>query len=100
MVRDRLGDSGLLASDLPDDPLLVQDLLLYFPHELRKSFPAAVGRHRLRREIIATYACNTLVNRTGPSFITALQERTGAKAADIWVVPAGATFDDAGTQAF
>jgi glutamate dehydrogenase len=59
----------LVASDLPDDPLLVQDLLLYFPHELRKRYPAAVGRHRLRREIIATYITNNMLNRVRPTFV-------------------------------
>ncbi|HEX9407971.1 MAG TPA: NAD-glutamate dehydrogenase, partial [Thermoanaerobaculia bacterium] len=45
----------LVASDLPDDPLLVEDLVLYFPEPLHVRFRAAIERHRLRREIIATY---------------------------------------------
>ncbi|HEX9160153.1 MAG TPA: NAD-glutamate dehydrogenase [Thermoanaerobaculia bacterium] len=73
----------LLASDLPDDPLLVQDLLLYFPHELRKQFPAAVGRHRLRREIIATYVTNNLLNRVRPTFVGQAVEETGKPASDV-----------------
>jgi glutamate dehydrogenase len=73
----------LLASDLPDDPLLVQDLLLYFPHELRKSFPAAMGRHRLRREIIATYVTNNMLNRLRPTFVWQAAEETGKPASDV-----------------
>ena len=33
--------------------------------------------HRLRREIIATRATNSLVNRAGPGFVTRMAERTG-----------------------
>ena len=73
----------LLASDLPDDPLLVQDLLLYFPHELRKRFPAAIGRHRLRREIIATYVTNNMLNRLRPTFVWQATEETGKPASDV-----------------
>ncbi len=73
----------LLASDLPDAPLLVQDLLVYFPHELRKSFPAAVGRHRLRREIIATYITNNMLNRLRPTFVWQATEETGKPAGDV-----------------
>jgi glutamate dehydrogenase len=73
----------LLASDLPDDPLLVQDLLLYFPHELRKRFPAAIGRHRLRREIIATYVTNNMLNRVRPTFVGQATEETGKPASDV-----------------
>jgi glutamate dehydrogenase len=68
----------VLQSDLPDDPYLTGSLATYFPPLLQKKFLDLIQDHRLRREIIATYVSNTLVNRTGPSFITNLQERTGA----------------------
>jgi glutamate dehydrogenase len=42
-----------------------------------------VGKHRLRREIIGTYVANTVVNRTGPSFINTIAERTGESFASI-----------------
>src|SRR4029079_11207359 len=73
----------LLASDLPDDPLLVQDLLLYFPQDLRKRYPAAVGRHRLRREIIATYITNNMLNRVRPTFVWQVSEETGKPSSDV-----------------
>jgi glutamate dehydrogenase len=73
----------LLASDLPDDPLLVQDLLLYFPHLLRKELPAAIGRHRLRREIIATYVTNNVINRLRPTFVWQMTEETGKPSSDV-----------------
>ena len=68
----------VLLSDLPDDPDLTGSLATYFPPLIQKKFPDLIPQHRLRREIIATYVSNTLVNRTGPSFITNLQDRTGA----------------------
>ncbi|MDX1582890.1 MAG: NAD-glutamate dehydrogenase, partial [Thermoanaerobaculia bacterium] len=67
----------LLESDLPDDPLLVEDLLLYFPEQLREKYRDVIERHRLRREIIATYVTNSMVNRVGPSFVSHLIEETG-----------------------
>ncbi|HEX9463195.1 MAG TPA: NAD-glutamate dehydrogenase [Alphaproteobacteria bacterium] len=73
----------LLASDLPDDPYLADDLMRYFPRPLRKDYAEAIGRHRLRREIIATVVTNSMVNRAGISFANDLRERTGASSAEI-----------------
>ena len=67
----------LLASDLPDDPILGSDLERYFPGPIQKKFPDAIARHRLRREIIATGLTNSIVNRTGPGFIHEMQQQTG-----------------------
>ncbi len=73
----------LLASDLPDDPYLAEDLVKYFPRPLRKDYEDAIGRHRLRREIIATSVTNSLVNRAGICFINDLRERTGVASPDL-----------------
>jgi glutamate dehydrogenase len=81
-AKIRLFDE-VLASDLVDDPYLLRGLDGYFPVQMQKRFAAFIPGHRLKREIIATYVSNTLVNRTGPSFITAMAERSGAKPADI-----------------
>ncbi|MDP6389434.1 MAG: NAD-glutamate dehydrogenase, partial [Alphaproteobacteria bacterium] len=67
----------LLESDLPDEPLLVEDLMRYFPKPLREGYPDAVRRHRLRREIVATMATNSMITRVGATFITEMQESTG-----------------------
>ncbi len=67
----------LLPSDLPDDPVLTPDLESYFPVELRKRFKTEIGRHKLRREIIATVVTNAMVNRVGPGFVASLADRTG-----------------------
>jgi len=70
---------AVLASNLPDDPVLVDDLVRYFPAELRKKdWRARMDRHRLKREIIATSAVNSMVNRIGGSFVYRMMERFGA----------------------
>ncbi|MGQ0663063.1 MAG: NAD-glutamate dehydrogenase [Pseudomonadota bacterium] len=73
----------LLASDLPDDPTLADDLKNYFPAPLRTRHKDAIHRHRLRREIIATAVTNSVVNRAGPSFVGDVAERTGSPAAAV-----------------
>jgi len=73
----------ILRSDLPDDPELGKDLSLYFPRPLQQRFADAIGRHRLRREIIATHVTNSTVNRVGATFVSRMTEETGADAADV-----------------
>jgi glutamate dehydrogenase len=76
-------NTHLLASDVPEDPYLSNELERYFPTPIQERFPRAIGHHRLRREIIATATTNSLVNRMGPTFVTRAQEDTGAEAAQI-----------------
>jgi glutamate dehydrogenase len=73
----------LLASDLPDDKALQDDLITYFPAPLRKAYKNEIVRHRLNREIISTQATNSVINRAGGSFINQLMERTGMPASDV-----------------
>ena len=73
----------LLASDVPEDPYLSNELERYFPEPVRERFARAIARHRLRREIIATATTNSLVNRMGPTFVPRAQEDTGAEPAQI-----------------
>jgi glutamate dehydrogenase len=73
----------LLASDLPDDPYLLQDLIKYFPRPLRKRFAGQIAEHRLRREIIATLVANSLVNRGLGEFLGELSDQTGRPAAAV-----------------
>ena len=74
---------ALLKTPFPDDPFLVKDLIQYFPTPLREKFKEYIGQHRLRREIIATVATNSMVNRVGETFVTELMEKTGMPAAEI-----------------
>ena len=71
----------LIASDLPEDPWIAQALQRYFPALLRERFAAYIPRHPLKREIIATYVVNSMVNRVGSTFVHRLSEATGARPA-------------------
>lgn len=74
---------ALMESDLPDDPLLEADLLRYFPKVLTEKFAEGIKNHQLRREIIATFATNSMVNRVGATFVSDMVERTGKSVPEI-----------------
>ena len=76
-------DHELLASALPDNPACHQYLVGYFPKALRERFPADIESHRLKREIIATFVVNAMINRGGPAFAVRLGDETGRSPADI-----------------
>ena len=76
-------NNHLLASDVPEDRYLSNELERYFPAPMQERFPREISRHRLRREIIATATTNSLVNRMGPNFVPRAQEDTGAEPAQI-----------------
>ncbi len=67
----------LLATDLPEDPYLVQDLVGYFPEPIRDGFTGKIDQHPLRREIIVTQVVNDLVNGAGMTYWPRLQGRPG-----------------------
>ena len=73
----------LLRSDLPDDPQLVDDLVLYFPELMHKRFRSSIDRHRLRREIIATVVTNTMINRVRPTFAWQMCDETNKPYSDV-----------------
>ena len=73
----------LLDSTLPDEPYFISDLKRYFPQAMQKNFESAIAAHPLRREIIATVATNSLVNRAGITFYFDIAEDMGASARDI-----------------
>ncbi len=73
----------LLASNLPDDPYFTGALKAYFPKVLSERFASAIDSHPLKREIIATYVTNTLLNRTGATFVSYLATESVASAADV-----------------
>ena len=75
--------SQLLESDLPDDDYLIDDLIRYFPEPLRDRFSDRIMGHRLRREIVATSVTNSIINRSGMSFVTRMTEETGMSSADV-----------------
>ncbi|HET6751951.1 MAG TPA: NAD-glutamate dehydrogenase domain-containing protein, partial [Actinomycetes bacterium] len=73
----------LVASDVPEDDYLADDLERYMPAQLRERFRTQLRRHPLRRDIIATYITNSMVNRAGSTFAHRLSEETGASPPDI-----------------
>ena len=74
---------ALLQSELPDDPLLEGDLSRYFPMALRERHHDSIEAHTLRREIIATSVTNSMINRTGPTFVNEMRDRTGLESPEI-----------------
>jgi glutamate dehydrogenase len=76
-------EEELVASDVPEDAYLADDLERYLPAKLREPFREQVRGHPLRREIIATYITNSMVNRAGATFAHRLQEATGAAGPDV-----------------
>ena len=73
----------LVASNLPDDPFYRRALKAYFPRVLTEKFGDAMAAHPLRREIIATFITNTVVNRTGATFVNFIAAEAGATTADV-----------------
>ncbi|HEU4577378.1 MAG TPA: NAD-glutamate dehydrogenase [Polyangiaceae bacterium] len=81
-AKNSLAES-LLASELPDDPLLQKDFFEYFPEPLRERYREYIQGHRLRREILVTVITNDLVNRVGIAFVDEVGEATGASPAQV-----------------
>jgi glutamate dehydrogenase len=75
--------STLVASDIPDDPYISQQLTLAFPKILQEKYPHAMKEHRLHREIIVMQVANNIVDEMGLTFLHRLQDETGADAPDI-----------------
>jgi glutamate dehydrogenase len=69
---------ALVASDVPDDPYLRDELIGYFPSAIRARFAHVADGHALRRELSATIVANAVVNRAGISFLSRMLDETGA----------------------
>ncbi|MDZ4792607.1 MAG: NAD-glutamate dehydrogenase [Hyphomicrobiales bacterium] len=67
----------ILASHVPDDPYLSQELSNYFPAAMRERFGEEIAAHRLRREIVATVLTNDIINCGGSTFSVRLADETG-----------------------
>ncbi|TAH36199.1 MAG: NAD-glutamate dehydrogenase [Alphaproteobacteria bacterium] len=74
---------AVLASTVPDDPALETDLRRYFPKALQDKYAKDIGKHALRREIIATCLVNYMVNRVGILFAHNISEITGSDTAEV-----------------
>ncbi len=75
--------AALLASDLPDRAYLLRELEAYFPGALRAQWRTWLHRHRLRREIVVTRLVNAMLDRGTETFVSQLEDETGAEPAEI-----------------
>lgn len=73
----------VIASPLPDDAYFSDTLNGYFPKKMLIDHLGDIETHRLKREIVSTLIINDAINRGGPSYISKMQEHTGASASDI-----------------
>ena len=73
----------LLRTDVPDEPHLQELLAGYFPAAVAARFPDQMGRHPLRRELVATIAANDVVNRMGTTYVSHTAHEFGTRAADV-----------------
>ncbi len=73
----------LLASDVPELPVLRDALVGYFPPALAASFDDLLDGHRLRRELVASEVANDVVDHLGLTAVVALVEELGAGVADV-----------------
>ncbi len=64
----------LIETDLIEDSLIQQELLNYFPSQLRGRFAEAIFKHPLRKEILAAQITNQVANRMGATFCNYLLE--------------------------
>ncbi len=72
----------IINSNLPDDILLEKTVLQnYFPSKIKKEFSEVIVNHKLKREIITTQIANSIINRVGGTFVTALKEKSSAPTA-------------------
>lgn len=69
----------LLETDFPDEPTFQHYLAEYFPQALRERYAREIGRHRLRREIVATQCTNMVVDLLGITFVNRTVRDTGAE---------------------
>ncbi|HMG97369.1 MAG TPA: NAD-glutamate dehydrogenase domain-containing protein, partial [Gaiellales bacterium] len=73
----------VLASAIPDDPALDPVLRSYFPRRIVEATGELYREHRLRREIVATFVTNDVVNSLGIAWAWQMMAETGAEAAEV-----------------
>ena len=74
---------ALVNSPVIDDDYLARELHTAFPKSLTAQFPEETGRHRLRKEIIATQIANRLTDMMGITYVYRLHQTTGCTAPEV-----------------
>lgn len=75
--------ADIMDSTMPDESYFSVDLLRYFPKDMQNRFDSEIKDHSLKREIIATVATNSMVNRAGVGFYFDILEDTKLPVRDI-----------------
>ena len=65
----------MMASDMPNDPYMEQDLIDYFPTPFLQKYSGQIKSHHLHKEIIASRTTNSLVDRAGNTFVVEFMEK-------------------------
>jgi glutamate dehydrogenase len=73
----------LALSDIADDTYVANEIFSAFPASLVEKYSDAITNHRLKRELVATEICNSMINRMGMSFIYRMKNSTGADSATV-----------------
>ncbi|MAZ39253.1 MAG: NAD-glutamate dehydrogenase [Legionellales bacterium] len=68
----------ILSSNVPEDAYLSRVINTAFPEIIREKYHDYMINHSLRRDIIATQLANVIINKMGITYITRVQEETGA----------------------
>jgi glutamate dehydrogenase len=75
--------ADLLGTELPDRAYLAGEIARYFPQPLRERYAEEIARHRLKREIVATWVANGVVNRGLAVLVSELQDETGGRLEEV-----------------
>lgn len=75
--------SEILASDVPEDVQIAENMVTAFPQILREKYRKYLFEHRLKRELIAMQVSNMIINDMGIGFLHRLQDETGASVPSI-----------------
>jgi len=73
----------LAVSKVLDDPYLEKEMAVAFPVRLVKKYGEELGKHRLRRALIATQISNGIVNHMGMNFVARLADSTGVDSPNV-----------------
>jgi glutamate dehydrogenase len=73
----------LVEASLVDDAHMEHELRRYFPPKVVERFGHLLGRHPLRRELVATIVANDVINSMGITFVSRLCAETGAEPAEV-----------------
>ncbi len=71
----------LALSNIAEDPYVFKEIFQAFPQILVNKYPQAIESHRLKKELVATEICNSMINRMGMNFIYRMRNSTGSDTA-------------------